>query len=81
MDVHYPIDIVEHEDFGTGAILSDNIIFGRGAVFRRVFGKISFLVNIYFAIKNHKKYKEKYTFWVYNKLLFQGNRDYARKIS
>ena len=79
--VHYPIDIVEHEDFGTGAILSDNIIFGRGAVFRRVFGKLSFIINVYFAMKNKKKYKSKYTFWEYSTLLFQGNRDYARKKS
>ncbi len=79
--VHYPIDLVEHGEFGTGGVLSDNVIFGRGAVFRRVFGKLSFIVNIYFAIKNQKKYKAKYTFWEYNKLLFQGNHDYARKES
>ena len=79
--VHYPIDIVEHEEFGTGGILADNVIFGRGAMFARVFGKLSFIINIYFAIKNRKKYKSKYTFWEYNTLLFQGNRDYVRKIS
>lgn len=79
--VHYPMDIVEHGEFGTGGILSDNIIFGRGAVFRRVFGKISFLVNIYFSIKNQKKYQKEYTLWEYYKLLFQGNYDYARKKS
>ncbi len=79
--VHYPIDIVKHGEFGTGGMLSDNVIVGRGAVFRRVFGKLSFIVNIYFAIKNKKKYKAKYTFWEYSKLLFKGNYDYARKES
>lgn len=79
--VHYPIDIVEHEAFGTGAVLSDDIIIARGAVFRKVFGKISSVVNIYFAIKNKKKYDAKYTFLGYTKLLFQGSHDYARKES
>ena len=79
--VHYPMEIVEHEEFGTGAVLSYDVIVGRGAVFRRIFGKISFIVNIYFAIKNQKKYKAKYTFLEYTKLLFQGSHDYARKES
>lgn len=77
--VYKPIDIVQHEDIGTGRVLRDDIIFGRGAMFFRVFGKLSFLVNIYFSIKNKKKYNSKYTFWEYNKLLFKGNRDYAGK--
>ena len=77
--VHYPIDIVEHGECGTGGVLSDNVILGRGAVFRRVFGKLNFIVNICFAIKNKKKYKTKYTFWEYNKLLFQAKHDYDRK--
>jgi len=79
--LYKPIDIVQHEDIGTGMVLRDDIIFGRGAMFARVFGKLSFIINIYFAIKNRKKYKSKYTFGEYNTLLFQGNRDYVRKIS
>ncbi len=74
-----PIDIVQHEDMGTGMVLRDDIIFGRGAMFARVFGKLGSIINIYFAIKNKKKYKSKYTFWEYNKLLFQGNRSYTRR--
>lgn len=76
--VHHPIDIVEHEEFGTGGILSNDIIIGRGAVFARVFANLGLIANIYFAIKNKKKYKGKYTFWEYNKLLFQGNSSYNR---
>jgi len=73
--LYKPINIVQHEDIGTGMVLRDNVIFGRGAIFVRVFGKLSFIINIYFEIKNRKKYKSKYTFWEYNILLFQGNCD------
>lgn len=76
--VYKPLDIVQHEDIGTGQILRDDIIFGRGAMFSRVFGYLSFFLNLYFAMKNIKKYKSKYTFIEYNKLLFKGSMDFFR---
>jgi hypothetical protein len=74
-----PIDIVQHEDIGTGQILRDDIIFGRGAMFARVFGLLSFPLNIYFSVKNLKKYNKKYTFIKYNQLLLSGSIDFLRK--
>ncbi len=74
-----PIDIVQHEDMGTGMILKDNIIFGRGAMFARVFGWLSFPLNMYFALKNRKKYVEVYTFTQYARLLFAGSWNYLGK--
>jgi len=74
-----PVDIVQHEDIGTGQILRDDIIFGRGAMFARVFGFASFLLNLYFAIKHLKNYNKKYSFIKYNKLLLSGSIDFFRK--
>ena len=74
-----PIDIVQHEELGTGMILLDNIIFGRGAMFARVFGLLCFPLNVYFAIKNREKYRLKYSFLKYNQFLFKGSLDYLRK--
>jgi hypothetical protein len=76
--VYKPIDIVQHEYIGTGQILRDDIIFGRGAMFARVFGYYSILLNLYFALKNKNKYKKKYTLLKYNKLLFNGSMDFLR---
>lgn len=77
--IYKPIDIVKHEDMGTGMILRDDIIFGRGAMFARVFGIGCFPINVYFAFKNRLKYATKYNFINYNKLLFKGSRDYLRR--
>lgn len=74
-----PIDIVQHEDMGTGMILKDNIIFGRGAMFARVFGWLSFPLDIYFALKNRKKYAQTYTIMNYVTLLFCGSWNYLRR--
>ena len=77
--VYKPLDIVQHEDTGTGMILKDEIIFGRGAMFARVFGWLSFPLDIYFALKNRKKYVQIYTFSQYIKLFFKGSWDYLGK--
>ncbi len=73
-----PLDIVQHDEIGTGSTLEDKIIFGRGAMFARVFGVSSFLLNTVFALKNRKKYREKYSLFKYIKLLYQGTVDYYR---
>lgn len=71
-----PVDIVQHGDVGTGQILRDDIVYGRGAMFGRVFGLLSFTLNVYFAIKNFKKYKSRYSFLEYSGLLFKGSFNY-----
>jgi len=76
--IYTPMDILQHEDIGTGQILRDDIIFGRGAMFARVFGKLCYILDLYFAIKNRKKYIEKYTVFEYINLLFKGSFDFMR---
>jgi len=77
--IYKPLEIVQHEELGTGTTLEDKIIFGRGAMFARVFGVTSAAVNIFFAIKQYKRYKTVYSFLQYWKLLNQGMIDYYRK--
>jgi energy-converting hydrogenase A subunit M len=74
-----PIDIVMHGNIGTGQLLKDRIIFGRGAMFARVFNKLSYMVNLYFAFKQYKNYKNKYTFFKYIHLLFLGTKSYFKQ--
>jgi len=77
--VYKPLEIVQHEELGTGSTLEDKIIFGRGAMFARIFGMISVAVNTLFAIKHYKRYKKKYTFLNYWKLLNKGTLDFYKK--
>ncbi len=79
--VYKPIDIVQHDTLGTGATLRDDIIFGRGAMFARVFGLNAAVINMLFASKNYVKYKTKYTFYNYTSLLYKGMIDYFRSRS
>ncbi len=76
--VYKPLDIVQHDEVGTGNTLEDKIIFGRGAMFARVFGRNSFILNTLFALKKYKNYKYKYTLFRYLKLLYAGTFDYYR---
>jgi len=71
--IYKPLEIVQHDDIGTGQILRDDIILGRGAMFAKVFGYFSFFLNIYFSLKNFNKYKNKYSIIGYNKLLLKGS--------
>ncbi len=71
-----PIPIVKHPDGSTGRQLDNAIIFGRGAVFARVFGFLSFVLDIYFSYKKRKSYQFKYSFYHYVKLMLLGSYDY-----
>jgi len=77
--VHFPRTIALHEDEGTGSKLSDSVIYARGAVFARVFGFAGFLANLYVALKQRKKYKSKYSFYDYLKLMCLGSLNFIRK--
>ncbi len=70
---YQPIDIVQHGDVGTGGVLKDKIICGRGAVFARVFGYAALLIDGYFALKHYKNYAHIYSLFHYAKLLYYGS--------
>ncbi len=71
-----PKAIVKHPKGSTGALLKDEIIFGRGAVFARIFGISAFLLDIYFALRHRKNYRSRYSLFQYIHLLTSGSFDY-----
>lgn len=77
--MHYPLDIVKHDAYGTGGKLTRDVIYGRGAVFSRVFGYLSLIVDLYFSLKHQKEYKEKYTFYQYFKIMLSGSYDFLSR--
>jgi hypothetical protein len=76
--LYEPLNIVQHDDVGTGAILKDSIIFGRGAMFSRVFGFKMIVINLLFALKKYNFYAHQYSFLKYLSLLYKGSYDYFK---
>ena len=87
MDLHHlkakmlflPIPIVKHPKESTGSSLDKKVISARGAVFARVYGSWAYILNIYFAVKHNKMYKNNLTFFSYIKLMIQGSYDYLSR--
>ena len=71
-----PIPIVKHPTGSTGASLDKKIIFARGAMFSRVFGRKAFIIDFLFSIKKYTVYHKKITFFSYLSLLTKGTVDY-----
>lgn len=71
-----PIPIVKHPRDSTGGSLDQKVIFGRGAMFARVFGWKAFVPNLLFSIKKYTAYGKKISFFSYLTLLTKGTMDY-----
>lgn len=74
-----PIPIVKHPSGSTGSSLEQKVIFARGAVFARVYGAWSYLLDIIFTIKHKKVYRHKYTMFQYLKLMLLGSDTFLNK--
>ena len=87
MDLYYlktkmlflPIPIVKHPKASTGSSLDKKVIFARGAVFARIFGRWSYILDIYFTLKHNKMYKNSFTLFGYLKLMLLGSNDFFKK--
>jgi len=71
-----PIPIVRHPKGSTGGSLDENVIIGRGAVFARVFGRLAFAADLYFALRKRTSYRGRYSFWRYFSLMLKGSDDF-----
>ncbi len=86
MDLYYkklrmlflPISIVKHPLNSTGANLDKEIIFSRGAVFARIFGKKAYFLDIFFTIKHKKMYQNRYSMFTYFKLMILGSYNFLK---
>lgn len=74
-----PIPIVKHPKGSTGSSLNKKVIFARGAVFARVYGWLSYILDIYFTLKHKKMYKNSFTFFEYLKLMLLGSHDFLNR--
>ena len=76
-----PIPIVKHSRGSTGGSLDQKVIFGRGAMFARVFGWKAFGINILFSIKKYTVYRKDISLFTYLSLLTKGTIDYFRSFT
>jgi hypothetical protein len=74
-----PLPVVYHKDEGTGYRLEPDIVFGRGAMFGRVFGRMAPPAALYHGVKKYRFYKSRFGFSDYMKLLFAGIVDFCFK--
>ncbi len=76
--IFVPIAIVKHPDISTGLRFDREIIYGRGAVFARVFGFKSIFIDLFYSFKKYYLYKNKLSFLTYLYLMLKGSIDYLR---
>ncbi len=74
-----PIPVVKHLPCSTGGSLEAKVIFARGAVFARVYGWISYPLDIIFAFKHKKRYQDKYSMLQYLKLMLSGSKSFLER--
>jgi len=73
-----PIAIVSHPKESTGYIWSSKGFFAKGAVFSRVFGWKSYLIDFYFVFKHHKEYRNEYSSFSALKWMWKGNHHFLQ---
>jgi len=71
-----PIPIVKHLRGSTGMNLDQKVIFGRGAMFARVFGWKAFFIDFLFSIKKYPTYRKEISFVAYLLFLIKGTNSY-----
>lgn len=77
--IFIPTAIVRHPDISTGLRFDKEIIYGRGAVFARVFSIKSVVIDVAYSLKKYKLYKHEVNFFVYLYLMLKGSIHYLKR--
>lgn len=77
----FPFPIATHSHSSTGTNKSKSIAYGRGAMFARVFGWKSVIVDIIFAVKKRSMFKNDINVLNHIRLLVFGSLSYIFKFS
>ncbi|ENG2093043.1 glycosyltransferase [Morganella morganii] len=77
--LYIPIPIVYHPAESSGTDYNDHLIISKGAAFIRLFGRIGFVMNILFALKKHREYSHKYSFFSFMKKINSGSIKYLKE--
>ena len=75
-----PISLVIHPFISSGKIFNENQLFAKGALMARLFGNGCYIINLIFALKKYKFYRNKYSILKAYKLLNNGSINYFKSI-
>lgn len=76
-----PLTIVVHPDkITTGKKWSKELLMSKGALFYRIYGKLSFVINLFFCIKKYNEYKINLNFINSLICIYKGTFDYRKTI-
>ena len=76
--LYMPIPIVIHPKESSGTMYNDLLIFSKGAAFYRIYKGLSYFINLVYAIKKHREYRDKYSFYSFLKLMYKGSIEYKK---
>jgi hypothetical protein len=76
----YPKTTVIHPFKNSGFVYSDHLVFSKGAAFYRMFGKLSYILDILYAVKKLRDYSKQLSLFKFIKLSIKGSLDYKRKM-
>ncbi len=76
----YPKTLVIHPFINSGFNYSEHMVFSKGAAFYRMFGNLSYLSNILYAIKKYRDYRKQMGFLRFCRLSYLGSRDFKKRI-
>jgi hypothetical protein len=76
----YPKTTVIHPFMNSGFDYSDHLVFSKGAAFYRMFGKLSYILDILYAAKKIRDYSKQMSFLQFIKLSIKGSLDFKKKM-
>ncbi len=74
-----PTTVASHPKQSTGTTWSERVVFGKGAVWARVFGWKGVLISSLFALKKYRLYRKDLSFFRFLYLIQKGSLDYLLK--
>jgi len=75
----FPLTIAIHpERITTGKKWTKELLLAKGALFYRIYGKLSFLINLFFCIKKYNEYKINLNFFDSLFCIYKGTFDYLQ---
>jgi len=76
--IFMPIGIVKHPELSTGLRFDEKTIYGRGAVFARVFGFKSLVIDVWYSFRKYSLYKHELNFFSYLYHMLNGSIHYLK---
>lgn len=75
---YIPVPLVIHPAESSGTMYNDLLITSKGAAFCQIFGWAGYFVNLAYAVRKYREYRDKYSFWKFVCKITQGSYEYRK---